>query len=90
MVAAKRRIGLVALVFFLGVIVGSVVGELIGLLLPEGNVMRELFVSGKEFKVGPLNLDLIVFTLTFGFSLKVNLISVLGIVLVALLLRMYA
>ena len=43
--AAKRRIGLVALVFFLGVIVGSVVGELIGLLLPEGNVMRELFVS---------------------------------------------
>lgn len=88
--AAKRRIGLVVLVFFLGVIVGSVVGELIGLLLPEGNVMRELFVSGKEFKVGPLNLDLIVFTLTFGFSLKVNLISVLGIVLVALLLRMYA
>ena len=88
--AAKRRIGLVALVFFLGVIVGSVVGELIGLMLPEGNVMRELFVSGKEFKVGPLNLDLIVFTLTFGFSLKVNLISVLGIVLVALLLRMYA
>lgn len=88
--AAKRRIGLVTLIFFLGVIVGSVVGELIGLILPEGNVMRELFVSGKEFKVGPLNLDLIVFTLTFGFSLKVNLISVLGIVLVALLLRMYA
>jgi hypothetical protein len=89
-VAAKRRIGLVALVFFLGVIVGSVVGEVIGLILPEGNVMRELFVSGKVLKVGPLNLDLIVFTFTFGFSLKVNLISVLGIVVVALLLRMYA
>jgi len=59
-VAAKRRIGLVALVFFLGVIVGSVVGEVIGLILPEGNVMRELFVSGKVLKVGPLNLDLIV------------------------------
>jgi hypothetical protein len=88
--AAKRRIGLVALVFFLGVIVGSVVGEVIGLILPEGNVMRELFVSGKVLKVGPLDLDLIVFTFTFGFSLKVNLISVLGIVVVALLLRMYA
>lgn len=88
--AVKRRIGLVALVFFLGVIVGSVVGEMIGLILPEGNVMRELFVSGKVLKVGPLDLDLIVFTLTFGFSLKVNLISVLGIVVVALLLRMYA
>jgi hypothetical protein len=89
-VAVKRRIGLVALVFFLGVIVGSVVGELIGLILPEGNVMRELFVSGKVLKVGPLEVDLIVFAFTFGFSLKVNLISVLGIVVVALLLRMYA
>jgi hypothetical protein len=89
-VAAKRRVGLIALVLFLGVIVGSVVGEVIALILPEGNVMRDLFVSGKVLKVGPLDLDLLVFTLTFGFSLKVNLISVLGIVFVALLLRMYA
>ncbi len=88
--AAKRRIGLVALVFFLGVIVGSVVGEVIGLILPEGNVMRNLFVSGKTLTVGPAELDLLVLTLTFGFSLKVNLISVLGMVFVALLLRIYA
>jgi hypothetical protein len=86
---AKRRIGMVALVFFLGVILGSVVGELIGLLLPEGNVIRELFVSGKEFQVGPAHLDLIVFTFTIGFTLKVNLVSVLGIIIVAFLLRMY-
>jgi len=80
---------MVALVFFLGVILGSVVGELIGLLLPEGNVIRELFVSGKEFRVGPAHLDLIVFTFTIGFTLKVNLVSVLGIIIVAFLLRMY-
>ena len=87
--SAKRRIGMVALVFFLGVILGSVVGELIGLLLTEGNVMRGLFVSGKEFRVGPAHLDLIVFTFTIGFTLKVNLVSVLGIIVVAFLLRMY-
>ncbi len=86
---AKRRIGLVALVFFLGVIGGSVVGELIGLLLPEDNMIRTLFVSGKEFQVGPFFCDLIVFSFTIGFSLKVNLISVLGIILVAFLLRLY-
>jgi hypothetical protein len=86
---AKRRIGLVALVFFLGVILGSVVGELIGLLLPEDNIIRTLFVSGKEFQVGPVFCDLIVFTFTIGFTLKVNLISVLGIVLMAFLLRLY-
>ncbi len=87
--AAKRRIGFVALAFFLGVILGSVVGELIGLVLPEGNVIRQLFVSGKEFSVSPATYDFIVFTFTIGFSLKVNLISVLGIIVVALLLRIY-
>lgn len=86
---AKRRIGMVALVFFLGVVLGSVVGELIGLLLPQGSVIRELFVKGKEFQVGPVMLDLVVFTFTVGFSLKVNLVSVLGIILVAFLLRLY-
>lgn len=87
--AAKRRVGLVALVFFLGVIVGSVVGELIGMVLPEGNVIRELFVTGKTFSAGPVDVDLIVVSFTIGFTLTVNLISVLGIVAVALLLRMY-
>jgi hypothetical protein len=88
-VPAKRRVGLVALIFFLGVILGSVVGELIGMLLPEENVMRQLFVTGTEFEVGPFHCNLIVFSFTIGFSLKVNLVSVLGIVVVAFLLRMY-
>lgn len=86
---ARRRIGLVALIFFLGVVLGSVVGELIGILLPEGSVIRQLFVAGKEFQFGPLFCNLIVFTFTIGFSLKVNLVSVLGIILVAFLLRLY-
>ena len=86
---AKRRIGTVALVFFLGVVLGSVLGETIGILLPEDSVIRELFISGKEFRAGPFYLDLIVFTFTIGFSLKVNLVSVLGVILVAFLLRWY-
>lgn len=85
----KRRIGLIALVFFLGVILGSVVGELIGILLPEDNVIRQLFISGSEFHVGPVFVNMIAFTFTIGFSLKVNLVSVLGIIVVAFLLRLY-
>ena len=86
---AKRRIGMIALVFFLGVVLGTVVGEMIGRLLPADNVIRELFIYGKEFQVGPVYCNLIVFTFTVGFSLKVNLVSVLGIILVAFLLRWY-
>ncbi|MDZ7859709.1 MAG: DUF4321 domain-containing protein [Candidatus Krumholzibacteriota bacterium] len=87
--AVRRRIGLVALIFFLGVILGSVVGEVIGILLPDGSVIEKLFISGSEFHVGPVFCDLIVFTFTIGFSLKVNLISVLGIVIVAFMMRLY-
>ena len=86
---AKRRIGMVALVFLLGVVLGSVVGELISLLLPDENVIKELFVSGKVLRVGPLHFEMIVFTINIEFSLKVNLVSVLGIIVVAFLLRMY-
>ncbi len=86
---AKRRIGMVALVFLLGVVLGSVVGELISLLLPDENVIRELFISGKVLRVGPLHFEMIVLTFTIEFSLKVNLVSVLGIIVVAFLLRMY-
>ena len=86
---SRRRIGTIALIFFLGVILGSVLGEIIGLILPQDNVIRELFTTGKEFVVGPVHIDLIILTFTIGFSLKVNLISVLGIIAVAFLLRLY-
>lgn len=85
----KRRLGLVALVFFLGVVLGSIVGEMINYILPESNVIRQLFVSGPYFHVGPLYCNLIVFTFTLWFTLKINLVSVLGIAVVAFLLRLY-
>jgi hypothetical protein len=79
----------VALILFLGVVVGTVVGEVIGILLPEGKTIRDVFVNSTDFHVGPLHLDLVVFSFTLGFSLKVNLMSVIGIFLTALMLRWY-
>ncbi len=80
---------MVALILFLGIIVGTVVGEVIGLVLPEGKVIRDVFVNSTAFHVGPIHIDLVVFSFTFGFSLKVNLMSAVGIFVVALLLRWY-
>jgi len=85
----RRALGIVALVLFLGVVVGTVTGEVIGLLLPEGRVIRDVFVNSTDFHVGPLHLDLVVFSFTFGFSLRVNLMSAVGIFAVALVLRWY-
>jgi hypothetical protein len=85
----RRRLAVVALVMFLGIIVGTVVGQFIGLLLPEGKVIRDVFVNSTDLHVGPLHVDLIVFSLTIGFSLHVNLMSAVGIFVVSLVLRWY-
>jgi len=89
MAPRRRPIAVVTLIIFLGIIVGTVVGELIGLLLPEGKAIREVFVNSTDLQVGPLHLNLVVFSLTLGFSLRVNLMSVIGIFITTPLLRWY-
>ena len=89
MAPRRRRLAVVALILFLGIIVGTVIGEAIGLMLPEGKVLRDVFVNATDFHVGPLHINLVVFSFTLGFSLHVNLMSVVGVVVVSLLLRWY-
>ncbi|UCG52435.1 MAG: DUF4321 domain-containing protein [Candidatus Latescibacterota bacterium] len=89
MAPRRRRLAVVALIMFLGIVVGTVVGQVIGLLLPEGKVIRDVFVSSTDLHVGPLHLDLVVFSFTLGFSLRVNLMSAVGIFVVSLVLRWY-
>ncbi|MCH7548390.1 MAG: hypothetical protein IH969_02450, partial [Candidatus Krumholzibacteriota bacterium] len=50
----RRPIAMVTLILFLGIVVGTVVGEVIGLVLPEGKVIRDVFVGATDFHVGPL------------------------------------
>lgn len=75
---SKRGIGLIAVVFLLGAMGGTLVGELLGLVLPEG-VVRDSFLQSVEAKVGPATLDAVMFTVTVGFSYKINAISIIGI-----------
>jgi len=87
-VASRRRsLALVALLLFLGIVVGTVLGEAIGLVMPEGKVVRDVFVNATELHVGPVHVDLVVFSFTLGFSLRVNLMSVIGIFAVLVFLR---
>jgi hypothetical protein len=79
--------GFVALTLFLGILVGSVVGQAVGLFVPEGGVAHQLFVNYESFGLGPASIDLVAFDLTLGFSVHVNLMSVIGVFLVAQLLR---
>jgi hypothetical protein len=85
----RRSLAVVALVLFLGIVVGTVVGEVVGLLLPKDKVIRKVFVNSTDFHLGPLHIDLVVFSFTLGFSLRVNLMSALGVFVVSFLLKWY-
>lgn len=89
MAPRRRPLAVVALILFLGIVIGTVVGEVVGLLLPEDKVIRKVFVNSTDFHLGPIHIDLVVFSFTLGFSLRVNLMSALGVFVVSFLLKWY-
>jgi hypothetical protein len=88
MATRKIRFGLLVLILFLGLLIGSAVGKMLGVILPPGAV-RSFFVEGLDYVFGPHTINLIVFTITVGFSLDVNVVGVLGVIVLAQLLRWY-
>ena len=66
------------LFLLIGLIVGTVFGVLIGKVLP-------FFAYGLDFGIPTLTLNLVFLDLTFGLTLKVNVGTVIGVVLLLLL-----
>ena len=73
-------------VLFLGALIGSAFGEVIAYLIPSG-VVQQFFLKSATASVGPGTLNIIIFSLTMGFSLKVNIIGIIGILIAAYALR---
>lgn len=85
--AGGRGAGLILLVVVAGLVVGSLLGELLGSLLPSGAV-RDLISRGPTIGLTPpATLDLRFLAVTFGVTLKVNLVGVVGVVIAAFALR---
>ena len=85
--AQQRGFGLVLLIVTAGLVIGSLLGELVASLLPTG-VIHDLLTRGPQIGLSPpATLDLRFIALTFGLMLKVNVVGVLGVVLAAVALR---
>ena len=70
----------------LGAVVGTLVGEILGFILPEG-VVKQFFLLAKTLSVGPGTLNIIMLQLTLGLSITLNVISLIGIAIAYYLLR---
>lgn len=84
----KRPVGILILVLFLGAIIGSTLGELIALLLPEG-VVKQFFLRSATIGFDPVSMNLGIISFTFGFKFVLNVIGIVGIAFSAYLLRWY-
>ena len=84
---ASRGLGLIILIVVAGLVVGSLLGELVASVLPAGTI-QDLLTRGPQIGLTPpATVDLRFVALTFGMMLKVNVVGILGVVLAALALR---
>ena len=85
----RRSLGTVVLTLTLGVLIGAIVSEVIGLFLNEGSVAEQLFVRYISFGPEVTHWNLVILDVTFGFQIHFNLMSVIGVFVASQMLRWY-
>ena len=84
--ATNKPVLLAVYTLTLGAVLGTLVGEILGFILPEG-VVKQFFLLSKTLSVGPGMLNIIMLQLTLGLSITLNVISLIGIAIAYYLLR---
>ena len=72
----KRAVSVILMILFFGTLFGTLLGEFFGWVLPD-SVVREFFLKSVDFNLaglvgnetGVITLDLIMFTIQFGWHL---------------------
>jgi len=90
MVLGTKNLVVLIVILVIGALIGTVVGKFIGMVIPENSSWREIFTDQVTAGLHPTTLDLQVLDLTFGFLLKFNLPSLIGILIAAYIFRLFA
>ena len=80
---SKRSVEFLIVAIFIGVLAGSIMGQVLAVVFDslglQNNVVEKVLVKSYSYEFYPIRLNLIIMTLTFGFSLDFNVLSLLGI-----------
>ncbi len=74
------------IVLVVGALLGSFLGEFISIVLPSG-AMKDLFIKDLSAGLMPSTFDLRIVQITFGCMLKLNVMSLVGVILSAFIFR---
>lgn len=83
----RKSLGTITLTLVVGILIGAIVSEVIGLFLTEGSVAEQLFVRYVSFGPEVTHWNLVIIDLTFGFQIHFNLMSVIGVFTASQILR---
>ena len=83
----KKSLGYWIIVFIIGAMIGSALGEIIAYLLPSGVVKQFFLKSLLSASIGPGTLNIIIISLTIGFSINLNVMGLIGMFIAAYILR---
>ena len=92
----RRDLKVVILVLFVGALIGTLFGNLVGFVLPEG-VVKQFFLQSTEFSLGGLigapidaiSLDIGAIVLTFGLIFRLNFATIFGLAVSYYFLRYF-
>ena len=79
----RRSLGILIVAILIGILAGNVVGQVLAVIFNglglNNNVVEKVLIDSYVYKLNPIEINLIVMTLTLGFSLDFNVLSFLGI-----------
>jgi hypothetical protein len=86
--SARRGVIRFAWTLVLGLFLGGLLTKLMELTLPEGTASREFLLTSVNASVGPLSVDLVAVAFALGpLTLELNFLTLVGIAIVALVVR---
>lgn len=77
---------LLILLIILGGILGTFLGDILGSKIPGLNFLKTLYTIGTT---SPLLIDIKIFTLTLGVNIKLNIMTIICIILAIIIYRKY-
>ena len=89
----SRSIKLIIFGLCTGALIGTLVGNVLSFLLPDGSAVKQFFLISYDFTFGSMNsdylIDLGVIVIDFGFILKFNVFSIIGFGIAYYLLKYF-
>ena len=86
----------IKLIFFglsAGALIGTLIGNMLAFILPDGSAVKQFFLISYDFTFGSIDgphlIDLGVIILDFGFILKFNVCSIFGFGIAYYLLKYF-